>query len=167
LLALVLVMLIPSVPVYRRLCAAPASAFPVLAAARDGAAREAAVRAGVAAHAQEDVRARLAAAAARWKADALRTLVAVKQSDAVAFPLHAVMGLALEAGPCPLEVAGDQWRKAAQHCGDARCAPWAAAGLSRTWVAALGREETDARLAQFAQEMPWDAAKLARVRGLL
>ncbi len=103
----------------------------------------------------------------RWKAEALRLVVHVKQSDGVAFPLHAVAGLALEAGRCPAEVAGDQWRKAAQHCGDSRCEPWAAAGLQRTWVAALGREQTVTRLAQIATEQPWDAAKLARVGALL
>jgi hypothetical protein len=90
----------------------------------------------------------------------IMAILAVKESDYLAFPLHVAAGWAFERVGCADDAVRDQWRKAAMHA----WAPWAAEvaadGLRRTAqpgadpVALVGRD---------AAEMPWFADNLARV----
>lgn len=219
LLLVALAGLVPAGALYARLCAAPLSLFPVLAAARDRAQAQAetevakdedrgaanggagqasgmapttaAAQADSAATGQEGIRAlgpgqgamaRAAPPAGRTiaalRADLERRLtlarargwqsfLRVKESHAVAFPLHAGLGLALEASGCPAANSGDQWRKAAAHAWTDRTAQIAAAGLRRTLGATAPPEAVVAVLRRYAADEPWHTANLERVCAVL
>ena len=137
---------------YQTLCRGPVDTFPLLAAARGEAQREA----GAAPAAP-------ASAFAALRAEALDLVLRVKQSDAVAFPAHALAGAALEEGGCPVAASADQWRKAAGHAWFDGAARLAAAGLARTAGASAGDGATLAALARYAADEPWHAENLARV----
>ena len=137
---------------YQALCAGPVDTYPLLAAAREAARDEAA---------SASPSSPVSPAAVR--AAALDLLLQVKQSDVVAFPAHALAGAALEAGGCPAEAAGDQWRKAAGHAWSAEAAGLAAAGLARTLDMALGDQAAIETLRRYAAAEPWHADNLARV----
>jgi len=91
-------------------------------------------------------------------------ILVVKESDYLAFPLHAAAGTAFESAGCAPDAVRDQWRKAAMHAFAPFAAEVAAGGLRRT--AAPGAD-LPRQVDQDAGEMPWFADNLARVRGAL
>jgi hypothetical protein len=150
--------LVVSATAYRAVCVGSASAYEVMAEARSRASSEAAVGArgaGLLGTATTSI--------ARARAAALGALLEVKQSDAVAFPAHAVVGLAVEAGPCTPEARAAQWRKAAKHASTPPAAELAAAGLRRT----LGPNAALAAMRADAVAEPWFAPSLDRVAAAL
>ncbi len=153
LLAIVLIAAVavtpPLVSGYRALCAEPVDTYPVLAATRDGARTEAPS----------------SLEANAW-ASVLDVFLHIKQSDAVAFPLHVAAGYALEAGGCPVASSADQWRKAAGHAWFDSAAHLSANGLARTAGRLVGEQATRERLERYAREEPWHAENLARVEAV-
>ncbi len=144
----------PLVGGYRALCAGPVDTYPVVVAVRDEARSEAAAPAAPQAPPPPAV----------FRADVLDLVLRVKQSDPVAFSVHVVVGLALEAGRCPAAATSDQWRKVAGHAWFEAGARVAAAGLARTAGAAFGDEVALRWLARYAAAEPWHAENLARVQ---
>lgn len=153
---LVGMLVVPAVPAtraYGALCAGPVDVYPVLAAARNEARTAATVAAG-----------QRPSALTAMKARTLEALLRVKQSDYVAFPAHAIAGVALELSGCPVAATGDQWRKAALHSWADWPAQVAASGLRRTMGDPQGNGAVLEMLARAEAEQPWFVANVRRVR---
>ena len=62
----------------------------------------------------------------------MNAVLVVKESDYIAFPLHAAAGWVFKKGSCAPDAVRDQWRKAARHASAGLPASVAAEGLRRT-----------------------------------
>lgn len=159
LLIALLVLAVGAVPLgvhaYSALCAGPVNAYSLLANPRNQAQRE------LRTPAKEPI---TVTAPAEARVSVLDVLLGIKEADPIAFPAHVVVGLALQAGGCPLDATGDQWRKAAAHAWTDGAAHIAALGLNDT----IGKADSSAAvvtlLQSYAQDEPWHDADLSRVQ---
>ncbi len=87
-------------------------------------------------------------------------ILLVKESDYLAFPLHAAAGAAFEKAGCAPDAVRDQWRKAAMHSFAPFAAEISADGLRRT---APPGADLPRMIGAYAAEMPWFTDNLLRV----
>jgi hypothetical protein len=176
LVALIGLLVVAAIPLsrgYNRLCHEPVDAFYALAEVRDAARselHEAAAETERPAPGQAGPASGMGSIQLLWlqlRSTALERFLDFKQSNQVAFPLHVVVGYALETGRCPAATVGDQWRKAAAHAWTDGPAKVAADGLGRTLAPAIGQQATVESLRRYAADEPWHAENLQRVVRLL
>ena len=143
----------------RALCAGRVDAYVAIAGARDQQRR---LAAELAAGRDAGLRQELGALGAALAGGALDLVLVVKQSDPIAFPVHAVVGTGLELASCDRDAIADQWLKAARHAWADWAAEITAAALARR-RGADPAELLGARLEREAAEQPWFASNLDRV----